>query len=267
MGILNVTPDSFSDGGRWLEPSAAIAHGMEIIDAGADLVDVGGESTRPGAVRPSVDEELSRVIEVVEALSAAGASVTIDTMRADVARAAVAAGAVGVNDVSGGLGDTAMFATVAELDVPFICMHWRGHSSTMQDLATYDDVVADVTKELAGRVRAALDAGIRRERLAIDPGLGFAKSAAHNWALLRNLDALQSLGQPVVVGSSRKAFLGQLLCSSDGTPRPPAEREDATAATTALAAVAGVWCVRVHDVGRSLDAVAVAARWAGEAPR
>jgi dihydropteroate synthase len=260
MGIINVTPDSFSDGGQWLESDAAVKHGLALLADGADLLDVGGESTRPGAIRPDVDEELRRVLPVVQALSSAGAAVTIDTMRAEVARAAVDAGAVGVNDVSGGLADQAMLPTVASLGVPYVCMHWRGHSTRMQELAVYDDVVADVCDELAARREAALGAGIGPERLALDPGLGFAKTADHNWSLLARLGTLKDLGQPLVVGASRKAFLGALLAGEAGL-RPPQERDDATTAISALAALHGAWCVRVHDVRGSRDAVEVARRW------
>jgi len=260
MGIVNVTPDSFSDGGAWLSPEAAISHGMALHRDGADLVDVGGESTRPGAQRPSLDEETSRVIPVIMALAAAGVLVTVDTMRSQVAREAVAAGAVAVNDVSGGLADEAMLATVAQLGVPFVAMHWRGHATDMQDRASYVDVVGDVVAELAVRVEAATRAGISADKLALDPGLGFAKTAEHNWALLAGMDSLLGLGQPVLVGASRKAFLGALLAGPDGEPRPAAERDDASAAVSALAAASGAWCVRVHDVRRSLDAVLVAHR-------
>ena len=264
MGIVNVTPDSFSDGGQWLESDAAIRHGLALLAEGADLVDIGGESTRPGAIRPDVDEELRRVLPVVEALASAGAVVTVDTMRSEVARAAVAAGAAGVNDVSGGLADDEMLAAVASMGVPYICMHWRGHSTLMQELATYDDVVADVRAELSSRRDAAVAAGIDSERLALDPGLGFAKTADHNWALLAHLADLAVLGQPLVVGASRKAFLGTLLAEG-ADPRPPQERDDATTAVSAIAALCGAWCVRVHDVRSSRDAVEVARRWGGEA--
>ncbi len=266
MGVVNVTPDSFSDGGVWLEPAAAIAHGRALSEAGADLVDVGGESTRPGAERPSVDDELARVIPVVTELCREGVVVSVDTMRASVARQAVAAGARAVNDVSGGLADPAMVSTVADLAVPYIVMHWRAHSTTMQDLATYDDVVTDVCRELSQRVHAAMAAGIAHERIAVDPGLGFAKTGDHNWELLGRLRALHELGLPVLVGTSRKAFLGRLLATDDGQQRPVTARDDASAATSALAAVAGAWCVRVHDVPRSLDAVRVASRWARSTP-
>jgi dihydropteroate synthase len=263
MGIINVTPDSFSDGGQWLESAAAVQHGLALLAEGADLLDVGGESTRPGAIRPDTDEELRRVLPVIQALASAGAAVTVDTMRAEVATAAVDAGAVGVNDVSGGLADDEMLATIASLGVPYICMHWRGHSTLMQELATYDDVVADVCAELAARKTAVVAAGIDPTRLALDPGIGFAKTAEHNWALLARLAALDGLGQPLVVGASRKAFLGTLLATDDA-PRPPQERDNATTAISALAALAGAWCVRVHDVRSSRDAVEVALRWGEE---
>jgi dihydropteroate synthase len=266
MGIVNVTPDSFSDGGQWLESASAIEHGLDLVHGGADLVDVGGESTRPGAIRPSVDEELARVIPVVEALSDAGALVSIDTMRSEVARLAVAAGAVVVNDVSGGLADPEMLAVVAELDVAYICMHWRGHSTTMQDLATYIDVIDDVRTELGTRVGAIREAGIDLAKVAVDPGLGFAKNADHNWTLLGRLPELHQLNLPLVVGASRKAFLGALL-ATDAGPRIPAERDDATTATTVIAAMQGAWCVRVHDARRSRDAVDVTSRWAEELAR
>lgn len=264
MGIVNVTPDSFSDGGRWLESAAAVSHGMSLVEDGADLVDVGGESTRPGAARPPVDEELARVLPVIEALSHEGAVVSVDTMRAEVARRAVEAGAVVVNDVSGGLADPGMLAAVADLGVAYVCMHWRGHSEAMQQLAAYDDVVDDVVAELRDRLDAAVAAGIAPERIAVDPGIGFAKSADHNWRLLARLGALDALASPVLLGTSRKAFLGSLLAGPGG-PRPPDGREDATTATTALAALAGAWCVRVHDARRSRDAIAVAQRLLDEA--
>lgn len=263
MGVLNVTPDSFSDGGLWRDPELALAHGLALHGRGADIVDVGGESTRPGATRVPVAEELDRVLPVVSALSEQGVPVSIDTMHAEVAVAAVAAGAVLVNDVSGGLGDRDMLAAVADLEVPYIAMHWRGHSDRWDELARYDDVVADVCAELSARLAAAIGAGIAEDRVVLDPGLGFAKQAQHNWALLVRLDALRALGRPVLVGASRKRFLGELL-AVDGVPRPPTERDPATDAVTALAAAAGVWCVRVHDVHGSLDAVQVAARWRQE---
>lgn len=265
MGVVNVTPDSFSDGGAWSEPAVAVAYGREMHTSGADLVDVGGESTRPGAGRVDADVEAARALPVVAALSDAGVVVSIDTTRSSVARRAVEAGARAVNDVSGGLADPAMLGTVAELDVAYIAMHWRGHSASMQQQASYADVVADVCRELADRAEAALAAGIQRDKIALDPGLGFAKTGDHNWELLARLDEVQRLGFPVAVGASRKSFLGGLLSTEDGSPRPVDERDDASAATSALAAANGVWCVRVHDVPRSLDAVRVASRWARSA--
>lgn len=263
MGVVNVTPDSFSDGGRFTEVDAALAHGRALLDQGADLLDVGGESTRPGATRPSLAEELARVVPVVSGLAALGAIVSVDTMRAEVAAAALDAGAVLVNDVSGGLADPAILRVVAARDAAYVAMHWRAHAAEMQQRATYADVVAEVCDELRLRVEAAVGAGISRDRVAIDPGLGFAKTAEHNWALLRGLDAFESFGLPVLLGSSRKSFLGALLASPDGTPRPVDGREDATVALTAHAGLAGVWAVRVHQVRPSVDALRVVARLQG----
>jgi len=261
MGVLNVTPDSFSDGGLFAEADDAVAHGLAMVADGADLVDVGGESTRPGAARPTGAEELARVLPVVRDLAETGAPVSIDTMRAAVARAAVQAGAVLVNDVSGGLADPSMLDTVAELGVPVVLMHWRGHSTVMGSLAVYDDVVAEVVEALADRVATALSAGIAAGRVVLDPGLGFAKDADHDWTLLAGLDAVAALGYPVLVGASRKRFLGALLTEPDtGVVRPSTGRDDATTALTALVAVRGVWGVRVHAVRPSADAVRVAAR-------
>lgn len=265
MAVVNVTPDSFSDGGLWLDPDAAIAHGAALYGQGADLVDVGGESTRPGAARVSVEEELRRIIPVIRGLSDQGVPVSVDTMRAEVALVAVEAGAVLVNDVSGGLADPAMLPAVATLTVPYVAMHWRGHSDRMADFSKYDDVVVDVRRELADRLAGAVAAGIDPARVVLDPGLGFAKEAEHNWALLRHLDQLTTLGRPVLVGASRKRFLGALL-AEQGVPRPMPERDAATDAISALAALAGAWGVRVHDVRGSLDAVRVAAAWAGRTP-
>jgi dihydropteroate synthase len=262
MGVVNVTPDSFSDGGQWFDADAAIEHGLELVAAGADIVDVGGESTRPGAVRVDAEEELRRVVPVIGKLAAAGAVVSIDTMHADVARQAAAVGAVLVNDVSGGLADPAMVPFIAASGLPFVVMHWRGHSADMQERAKYDDVVVDVRGELGARVAAIVEAGVSLDQLVLDPGLGFAKSpdGDDNWALLRHLDALMSLDRPVLIGASRKAFLGRLL-AEDGVPRPPAGRDHASSAVTALAAAAGAWAVRVHDIVADVDAVRVAARW------
>ena len=262
MGIVNVTPDSFSDGGLWSEPVAAVKHGLQLLADGADILDVGGESTRPGSSRTDVDEELRRALPVVRELAAAGAMVSIDTMRAEVAAQAVEAGAAVINDVSGGRSDPPLLRVAAQAEVPLVLMHWRGHSASMADLVHYDDVVTDVVTELSASIEGALSAGVATDRLIVDPGLGFAKLAAHNWALLARLDALLTLGRPVLVGASRKRFLGELLADPSGNLRPPRERDAGSAAVAALAAASGAWCVRVHDVGPSVDAVRVVARWA-----
>ncbi len=262
MGVLNVTPDSFSDGGRWLDPQRAVEHGRRLVAQGADLVDVGGESTRPGATRPSPQEETARVLPVVTALAREGVGVSVDTMRAEVAAAAVEAGAVLVNDVSGGRADPAMFETVARLRVPYVLMHWRAHSATMQQETDYGDVVADVMGELSEQRELAVAAGIAPERIALDPGIGFSKTADQNWEVLAATERFHELGHPLLVATSRKRFLGALLAAEEGTLRIPLERDDATTATTALAAAAGAWCVRAHAVGPTADAVRVAARWA-----
>ncbi|MDT4891879.1 MAG: dihydropteroate synthase [Pseudonocardiales bacterium] len=254
MGVLNVTPDSFSDGGRYTSLDDAVAHAVTMRAEGADLIDVGGESTRPGARRVPADEELRRVLPVIECLVHAGLPVSVDTYRARVADAALEAGASVVNDVSGGLGDPDMAAVVRSAQCPWILMHWRGHSASMQQLATYVDVVGEVRAELAARVDAAVASGVDAECLAIDPGLGFAKTAAHNWTLLAHLREFVESGVPVLIGSSRKSFLGSLLAAPDGTPRPVHDREDATTALTAYSAAAGVWGVRVHEVRPSVDA-------------
>lgn len=261
MGVVNVTPDSFSDGGRWFEPGAAVRHGLQLLADGADLLDVGGESTRPNAGRVPVDVELARVLPVIEALAAEGAVVSVDTTRSSVARAAVDRGALVVNDVSGGLADPDMHRAAAETGVVYVAMHWRGHADVMDSFDRYDDVVVDVRRELADRLAELRAAGVRDEQIVLDPGLGFAKPGASNWPLLAHLDALQSLGRPVLVGASRKRFLGHLLAGPDGEPVAPLARDDATAAVTALAAAAGAWCVRVHEVKGSADAVRVAAAW------
>jgi dihydropteroate synthase len=260
MGIVNVTPDSFSDGGTHLVAASAIQHGLALARSGADIIDVGGESTRPGASRVAAAEELRRVLPVIRELSAAGLTVTIDTTRSLVAEAALAAGTTGINDVSGGLADPAMARLAAEAHVPYIAMHWRGLSRDMQQRAVYTDVVTEVTAELRSRLESLLQAGIDRQQLVLDPGLGFAKQPAHNWQLLNRFAELRALGQPVLIGASRKAFLGTLLRSGDNSPAPPA-RDMATAAVSALAAAAGAYCVRVHDVPATLDAVRVAAEW------
>lgn len=261
MGVVNVTPDSFSDGGEWYEPAAAVAHGEGLLAAGADILDVGGESTRPGAARVSQQEELDRVLPVITALSGAGAPISVDTTRAEVAAAAVAAGASIINDVSGGLADPTMYDVVARTGVVFCAMHWRGPSDIMDTLTQYDDVVTDVCTELGDRISAMRVAGIRDEQIVLDPGLGFSKTGAANWPLLAGLDEFISLGFPLLVGASRKGFLGTLLAGPDGQPVPAHARDGATAAITALAANAGAWCVRVHEVTGSADAVRVSQAW------
>jgi len=255
MGVLNVTPDSFSDGGCYADRDAAIAHGLEMAAAGADYVDVGGESTKPGADRVDAEEECRRVLPVIGALAAAGVRVSVDTTRAEVAEAALSAGAVLVNDISGGLADSGMAKLVADAGVPWVLMHWRGHSRDMYAHAVYRDVVTEVCIELSARVEDAVAAGVDPAQLVLDPGLGFAKKGTHNWELLARLDRLVALGLPVLVGGSRKGFLGRLLAAPDGEPRPVEGREAATLALTVLAAQAGVWGVRVHDAAASVDAV------------
>lgn len=266
MGVVNVTPDSFSDGGEHFDVDKAIAHGRGLAQAGADIVDVGGESTRPGAGRIDEAEELRRVVPVVRALASDGVTVSVDTMRSGVAAAAVEAGARMVNDVSGGRADPALVSFVAEARVPYVLMHWRGHSDVMQELAVYDDVVAEVRDELARQLDEVTGRGVAFDQVVLDPGIGFAKRHPHNWSLLAGLDVLTALGRPLLVGASRKGFLGALLAGDDGSPRPAPGRDDATVALTALAAAAGVWGVRVHDVAGSADAVRVAARLATERP-
>jgi len=259
VGVLNVTPDSFSDGGRYADLDDAIRHGRLMAAQGADLVDVGGESTRPGAERVDAAEESRRVLPVIRELTAGGVAVSVDTTRAAVAERAVRAGAVVVNDVSGGLADRAMVRVVAAAGVGWVLMHWRGHSREMAGLATYGDVVTDVADELSARVDDAVAGGVAADALVIDPGLGFAKKAEHDLALLLRLDRLVALGPPVLIGASRKSFLGRLLAAGDGAPRVVGEREAATATITALAAAAGVWGVRVHDVRANVDVARVVA--------
>jgi dihydropteroate synthase len=264
MGVVNVTPDSFSDGGQWYGADAAIAHGLDLVARGADIVDVGGESTRPGAQRISAEEELRRVGPVVTGLVRAGVPVSIDTMRAQVAEFALEAGARLINDVSGGLADPGMSRLVAAAGVSYVVVHWRGHSQDMYTRAVYADVVAEVRDELARRVDAVIAAGVDPGHIVIDPGLGFGKHPEHNWPLLARLADIARLAGgtfPVLVGASRKRFLGNLLAGPDGTPRPFEACDGATVAITALAAAAGAWCVRVHQVPLNADAVRVAAAW------
>ncbi|MGW1892057.1 dihydropteroate synthase [Streptomyces sp. NPDC002004] len=258
MGVVNVTPDSFSDGGRWFDTTAAVKHGLDLVAQGADLVDVGGESTRPGATRVDEDEELKRVVPVVRGLASEGVVVSVDTMRASVAERAVAAGASLVNDVSGGLADPAMVRVVAEAGAPFVVMHWRGFLEGGNIRGAYEDVVAEVVSELHARVEAVIEGGVAPDRIVVDPGLGFSKEADQDLTLLARLDRLRDLGHPVLVAASRKRFLGRVLAGPDGAPPPARERDAATAAVSAIAAHQGAWAVRVHEVRATADAVRVA---------
>ncbi len=257
MGVVNVTPDSFSDGGAYLAAAAAVEHGLALRDEGADLVDVGGESTRPGAGRVDADEELRRVLPVVRELSAAGVAVSIDTMRASVAAAAIEAGACIVNDVSGGLADPEMARVVTGAVVPYVVMHWRGHSVDMAGRAVYTDVVAEVVTELRRRIDDLVAAGVDETQVILDPGIGFAKDAGHNWSLLAHLEKLAALGRPLLVGASRKSFLGALLADNDGEPRAADGRDVATAVLSSVVAEQRVWGVRVHAVRPTVDAIRV----------
>ncbi|CAL9376416.1 dihydropteroate synthase [Streptomyces sp. enrichment culture] len=266
MGILNVTPDSFSDGGRYADTHRAVRHGLRMAREGADLVDVGGESTRPGAEPTSVADELSRVVPVVRELVREGVPVSVDTMHAEVAHAAVQVGACLINDVSGGLADPDMAATVAAAGVSYVVTHWRAPSREMERHALYRDVVGEVTSELLARVDGLTASGVDPGRVILDPGLGFAKHAGHDWQLLAHLATLTATGFPVLVGASRKRCIGAALSGlADGTHAPDT-RDAATAAVSALAAAAGVRCVRVHDVRSSLHAVCMAAAWSGRTP-
>ncbi|WP_036555458.1 dihydropteroate synthase [Nocardioides insulae] len=266
MGIVNVTPDSFSDGGRFLATDDAVAHGVQLLDEGADLLDIGGESTRPGATRPLVEEELARVIPVISELSARGAVISVDTMRAEVAEASLRAGARIVNDVSGGLADPRILQVTADGGGTYVAMHWRAHSTQMQQAALLDyprGVVTEVCDELLRRVESARAAGLEDDALVLDPGLGFSKSAEHNWQLVAGIDRVLDLGFPVLVGASRKTFLGHLLGELDAGAEPAAdrlrsvgERESAHVAVNVVLAQRGVWCLRVHDVRAARDALA-----------
>ncbi|MFZ1362736.1 MAG: dihydropteroate synthase [Candidatus Nanopelagicales bacterium] len=258
MGVLNVTPDSFSDGGEYLAPADAVARGQELIAQGADIVDIGGESTRPGATRVSTAEEIDRTISVVSGLRDQGAVISIDTMRAEVARLAVENGAGIVNDVSGGLADEAMLETVAELNVPYVIMHWRAHSEQMEQFTHYDDVVTEVCEHLATRAQAAQAVGVKNSKIIVDPGLGFAKRPEHNWKLLRHFDDLKKMGHPILVGASRKRFLRNAVSEPGAKPREFDDLAAATDAVSALTAHAGAWAVRVHDVPGTIDAVTIA---------
>ncbi|PWI11621.1 dihydropteroate synthase [Streptomyces sp. NWU339] len=257
MGVVNVTPDSFSDGGRWFDTTTAVKRGLDLVAQGADLIDVGGESTRPGATRVDEAEELKRVIPVVRGLAAEGVTISVDTMRASVAEQSLTAGAALVNDVSGGLADPDMLRVVAAAGAPFVVMHWRGLLEGGNIRGAYDDIVTEVVDELHARVAAVLESGVAADRVIVDPGLGFSKDTGHDLALLARLDRLRALGHPLLVAASRKRFLGQVLAGPDGTPPPARERDAATAAVSALAAQGGAWAVRVHEVRATADAVRV----------
>lgn len=257
MGVLNVTPDSFSDGGLWLEPEAAVRHAVELVEQGADIIDVGGESTRPGAARVDPDEEQARVVPVIAALAGRGVTVSVDTMNASTARAAAEAGAAIINDVSGGLADPGMPDAVLATGLQYVVMHWRGQSDTMDSLAVYDDTVGEVRSELAARVSALLERGVDPARLILDPGLGFSKTARHNWQVLAGLGEIETLGYPVLIGASRKRFLGAVLPEGASVT----DRDLPTAVVSALAARAGAWAVRVHDVVSTRIALDVARAW------
>ena len=261
MGVVNVTPDSFSDGGRWVTTELAVAHGRQLIAQGADLLDIGGESTRPGARRVDLAEEQNRVLPVIRELAAAGIAVSVDTIHAATAAAAIEAGAVIVNDVSGGLADPAMACVLADAGVVYICQHWRGDPRTMDGLTDYGgDVLAGVEAELRARLDQLADAGLADEQVVIDPGLGFAKTHEQSWRLLAATARLrEDLRRPVLIGASRKRFLA--LALPDDVAADPLARDAATAATTALAAAAGAWAVRVHEVPASRDAVRTASLW------
>ena len=264
MGVVNVTDDSFSDGGLFLDRDRAVAHGLALAADGAAIVDVGGESTRPGATRIDPEVETARVVPVIKELAGQGLTVSIDTMHAAVAQAALENGAQIVNDVSGGRADAGMGPLLADAKVPWVLMHWRSVGSARpHDVPAYGDVVAEVRDELMASVDAAVAAGVDPGNVIIDPGLGFAKTAEHNWALLRALPEFVGTGVPVLVGASRKRFLGSLLAGPDGAPRPPDGRETATAVISALAGLYGAWGVRVHDVRASVDAVKVLEAWRG----
>ncbi|KQR53591.1 dihydropteroate synthase [Leifsonia sp. Leaf336] len=257
MGVLNVTPDSFSDGGRWLEPDAAVAHALDLVAQGADLIDVGGESTRPGAVRVDPVEEQARVVPVIRTLAGLGVTVSVDTLNASTARAAADAGAAIINDVSGGLGDPGMPDAVLDTGLQYVVMHWRGRLDAADSRAVYTDTVAEVRHELSARVTDLLDRGIDPAKLVLDPGLGFSKNATHNWQVLAGLHEFETLGYPVLIGASRKRFLGALLPEDAAVE----DRDAPTAVISALAAQAGVWAVRVHDVASTRIALDVVRAW------
>lgn len=255
-GILNVTPDSFSDGGQFFSTEVAVTRALEMVAQGADVIDVGGESTRPGAIRISVEEECARVLPVVQALVAQGIVVSVDTMRADVARQAIELGATYINDVSGGKADPQMYATVAEAGVEYVVMHWRGHSDVMNSLNEYVNVVDDVISELQATIAAAVAAGVSPSKIIIDPGLGFSKDAHHNWDIVQNIHMFTALNHRVLVGASRKRFLAE--CVAPNATDLASERDDATAALSLHFAQQAVWAIRVHEVAANVSAIKVA---------
>lgn len=267
MGVLNVTPDSFSDGGRWFDFSAAVDHGLQLLAHGADIIDIGGESTRPGSTRVSAEEEARRVIPVIKKLAAQGAVISIDTMRADIARQAIDAGAAIINDVSAGQAEAEMLTAAGEAGVPIILMHWRGLLSDATARYHYDDVVVEVQAELSERIDAARAAGVADEDIIIDPGIGFSKNAEHNWQLLAQIERFTELGPRLLVAASRKRFLSTLLGADQTSDVPVADRDAATAAITALSAHAGAWAVRVHEPRASLIAAQVAEAISAHRPR
>ncbi|GAA1871528.1 dihydropteroate synthase [Brevibacterium marinum] len=269
MGVLNVTPDSFSDGGRYFDHEAAIAHGLRLVNSGAEIIDVGGESTRPGSVRVDEDEELRRVIPVIRELAAAGAVISVDTMRAKVAEASLGVGAHIINDVSAGLSDPTMLTVAAETQAPVVLMHWRGYLDRVSASFHYDDVVAEVISELKTRIDEAIAVGVEHGNIILDPGLGFSKNAEHNWQILAALDDFAELDHRLLVAASRKRFISTLLSPEDPMLTPEAAKDQATAAITALSAKAGAWAVRVHEpttsaiAAKVVDAVAAHGRPAG----
>ncbi|WOP17246.1 dihydropteroate synthase [Raineyella sp. LH-20] len=266
MGIVNVTPDSFSDGGEHFGTEAAVRHGLRLLAEGADMLDVGGESTRPGIARTAETEELRRVVPVVEQLAARGAIVSVDTMRASVARATVAVGARIINDVSGGLADPEMYDAVAEAGCAYVLMHWRGHSTDMDRRSSYHDVVSEVRDEVAARLELAVAAGVPVDDIILDPGIGFAKTREQDWELLRHVDAFGALGRPVLIGVSRKRFLGEVVAGTR-PEQSPKDRDFATAAVTGWMAERGIWAVRTHEVRAQRDAIAVVQALRGKGPR
>lgn len=252
MGILNVTPDSFADGGKHFTIDSAVKRAQEMVEEGVDIIDIGGESTKPGADRVTEEEEADRVLPVIEKVMPLGVEISIDTTRSAIAAKAIELGAKYVNDVSGGLSDSKMYELIAKNPkVQYVIMHWRAHSKNMQELAQYEDVVKEVKEELEERINSAIEAGVDPDQLIIDPGIGFSKTAEHNWELLKNLDRLSLLGYPILIGASRKRFLGELIGSTN-----PDDRESATLAITAAMAKQGIWAVRTHSVKPHRDVIA-----------